>query len=129
MATRPGAAASAVVARRFFLTIVLLSDPHTRRRPSGRSSLCLPDPAERPAGRRSVQAGRSYPRDGGGPKRIGRGLCFKSDTVAGSPQPCHGRHHGRPAGRDRKSDVEGKSVSVRVDLWGRRIIKKNKKIK
>src|SRR3546814_11783006 len=28
---------------------------------------------------------------------------------------------------DRKSVVEGKSVSVRVDLGGRRIIKKNKK--
>src|SRR3546814_18491936 len=28
--------------------------------------------------------------------------------------------------RDRKSVVEGKSVSVRVDLGGRRIIKKNK---
>src|SRR3546814_21148740 len=30
--------------------------------------------------------------------------------------------------RDRKSVVEGKSVSVRVDLGGRRIIKKNKDI-
>src|SRR3546814_17557700 len=30
----------------------------------------------------------------------------------------------RPSGRDRKSVVEGKSVSVRVDLGGRRIIKK-----
>src|SRR3546814_14500017 len=29
--------------------------------------------------------------------------------------------------RDRKSVVEGKSVSVSVDLGGRRIIKKNKK--
>src|SRR3546814_12475301 len=29
--------------------------------------------------------------------------------------------------RDRKSDVSGKSVSVRVDLGGRRIIKKKKK--
>src|SRR3546814_12477770 len=29
--------------------------------------------------------------------------------------------------RDRKSDVEGKSVSVRVDLGGRRSIKKNTK--
>src|SRR3546814_14559716 len=28
--------------------------------------------------------------------------------------------------RDRKSDVQGKSVSVRVDLGGRRIIKKKK---
>src|SRR3546814_15812193 len=31
-------------------------------------------------------------------------------------------------GRDRKSVVWGKSVSVRVDLGGRRIIKKKKKI-
>src|SRR3546814_13421473 len=29
--------------------------------------------------------------------------------------------------RDRKSVVEGKSVTVRVDLGGRRIIKKNKR--
>src|SRR3546814_12167345 len=32
-------------------------------------------------------------------------------------------------GGDRKSVVEGKSVSVRVDLGGRRIIKKKQKIK
>src|SRR3546814_18616919 len=32
-------------------------------------------------------------------------------------------------GRDRKSVVSGKSVSVRVDLGGRRIIKKKKEIK
>src|SRR3546814_15860147 len=31
-----------------------------------------------------------------------------------------------PDPEDRKSDVEGKSVSVRVDLGGRRIIKKKK---
>src|SRR3546814_14081374 len=34
----------------------------------------------------------------------------------------------RAAHRDRKSVVEGKSVSVRVDLGGRRIIKKTKVI-
>src|SRR3546814_11244086 len=33
---------------------------------------------------------------------------------------------GKDVGRDRKSVVWGKSVSVRVDLGGRRIIKKNK---
>src|SRR3546814_11874301 len=33
----------------------------------------------------------------------------------------------RPAAPDRKRVVEGKSVSVRVDLGGRRIIKKKKK--
>src|SRR3546814_14898302 len=32
-----------------------------------------------------------------------------------------------PRATDRKSDVEGKRVSVRVDLGGRRIIKKKKK--
>src|SRR3546814_11637024 len=32
-------------------------------------------------------------------------------------------------GRDRKSVVSGKSVSVRVDLGGRRTLKKKKKIK
>src|SRR3546814_20188788 len=37
-------------------------------------------------------------------------------------------HHGRPSLQDRKSVVSGKSVSVRVDLGGRRIIKnKNNK--
>src|SRR3546814_15697927 len=35
-----------------------------------------------------------------------------------------GRHHARVVG-DRKSVVWGKSVSVRVDLGGRRFIKKN----
>src|SRR3546814_12595390 len=29
--------------------------------------------------------------------------------------------------QDRKSVVEGKSVDIRVELWGRRIIKKNKR--
>src|SRR3546814_14425843 len=38
-----------------------------------------------------------------------------------------GRRGCRPRRRDRKSVVSGKSVSVRVDLGGRRIIKKNKK--
>src|SRR3546814_17219709 len=37
-----------------------------------------------------------------------------------------GFRQGGPAGLDRKSVVEGKSVSVRVDLGGRRIIIKKK---
>src|SRR3546814_19698257 len=42
----------------------------------------------------------------------------------------HRSHAARPAEPDRKSVVSGKSVSVRVDLGGRRIIKnKNKKKK
>src|SRR3546814_17493418 len=36
------------------------------------------------------------------------------------------RHYGMLATRDRKSVVSGKSVSVRVDLGGRRIIKNKK---
>src|SRR3546814_12028785 len=37
-----------------------------------------------------------------------------------------GPHHAAPGRTDRKSVVSGKSVSVRVDLGGRRIIKKKK---
>src|SRR3546814_14638328 len=41
------------------------------------------------------------------------------------PRMCHHRWHGSSASpQDRKSVVSGKSVSVRVDLGGRRIIKK-----
>src|SRR3546814_15840338 len=39
-----------------------------------------------------------------------------------------GHFHRSEAQADRKSVVEGKSVSVRVDLGGRRIIKKKKHI-
>src|SRR3546814_14983388 len=46
-------------------------------------------------------------------------------------QRARGRDHAdgieQEARRDRKSDVKGKSVSVRVDLGSRRIIKKKKK--
>src|SRR3546814_17261203 len=38
----------------------------------------------------------------------------------------NGRPAGKPKDLDRKSVVEGKSVSVRVDLGGGRIIKKKK---
>src|SRR3546814_16825128 len=47
-------------------------------------------------------------------------------AAAGLPPEGYGRRPASPAG-DRKSVVEGKSVSVRVDLGGRRIIKKKKK--
>src|SRR3546814_20842068 len=55
------------------------------------------------------------------------------DAAGGDrPQPGKGQRHGafealqgqRPCRRDRKSVVSGKSVSVRVDLGGRRISKK-----
>src|SRR3546814_14234345 len=43
--------------------------------------------------------------------------------------PMINAHYDDEAGADRKSVVEGKSVSVRVDLGGRRLIKKKKKKK
>src|SRR3546814_19761324 len=57
--------------------------------------------------------------------RTGRsGSCRQQ---AGAPISWSVRLAGSPI--DRKSDVEGKSVSVRVDLGGRLIIKKKKKDK
>src|SRR3546814_3067389 len=49
----------------------------------------------------------------------------------GQGRPCLGHRHrlyGTGGHGDRKSVVSGKSVSVRVDLGGRRIIKKKKEI-
>src|SRR3546814_19204532 len=54
------------------------------------------------------------------------------DDMAAMTEPLAvGLEHARSGepGKDRKSVVEGKSVSVRVDPGGRRIIKKNKKTK
>src|SRR3546814_18631099 len=66
-----------------------------------------------------------------------------SRSVLPAPQPCRSalcrrsrrqrglRHDGRrggPATAERKSVVSGKSVSVRVDLGGRRIIKKKNRL-
>src|SRR3546814_11335716 len=50
-------------------------------------------------------------------------------STAGNCAPSTSRRSGNDRKRtlDRKSVVEGKSVSVRVDLGGRRIIKKKKK--
>src|SRR3546814_1335457 len=56
----------------------------------------------------------------GRPRRADRGLAgrsWRSSSASG----------GRPGRADRKSVVSGKSVSVRVDLGGRRIIKKKNK--
>src|SRR3546814_16859118 len=44
-------------------------------------------------------------------------------------QPLDGEHKGVLLTQDRKSVVEGKSVSVRLDLGGRRIIKKKNILK
>src|SRR3546814_20356738 len=53
----------------------------------------------------------------------GAGEAIKTTALPKS----HGRRHDIETSGDRKSVVEGKSVSVRVDLGGRRIIKKKKK--
>src|SRR3546814_18577641 len=47
-----------------------------------------------------------------------------ADAVVGEIEAAEGGD--QAVGGDRKSVVEGKSVSVRVDLGGRRIIKKNR---
>src|SRR3546814_17412418 len=72
---------------------------------------------------------RDCPLRGGGPKSTARGK--KSRKKPGSPvSPVLGNcAHPAPLLRlDRKSVVSGKSVSVRVDLVGRRVLtKKNNK--
>src|SRR3546814_14324919 len=64
----------------------------------------------------------------GPPLRSG-GICrrpgARGDARGGTPRLlCRHERAGRRAFLDRKSVVSGKSVSVRVDLGGRRIIKK-----
>src|SRR3546814_19128802 len=58
---------------------------------------------------------------GGRTRRQCRGI---SAQAAARSRYLHGRRRCPAFGRDRKSVVSGKSVSVRVDLGGRRIIKK-----
>src|SRR3546814_18669351 len=58
--------------------------------------------------------------------RAGRISGASVPAAASRPASPDGRP---PAGRDRTSGVEGQSVSVRVDLGGRRIIKKKKEYK
>src|SRR3546814_17460156 len=75
----------------------------------------------------SSDLARSAPgRSSGSPGYAGRGSGRRPSTTAGTAatQRCTGkaRRHG-----DRKSVVEGKSVSVRVDLGGGRRIKKKQK--
>src|SRR3546814_18205805 len=55
-----------------------------------------------------------------------RAGCFRTRDRRSAPRPHWGVARARRATRDRKSVVSGKSVSVRVDLGGRRIIKKKK---
>src|SRR3546814_17279215 len=74
---------------------------------------------------RNGRAGRSLP--SARPAADGRsGAISAPNTIA---PPAHGRasrcrRDNRQLKADRKSVVEGKSVSVRVDIGGRRIIKK-----
>src|SRR3546814_13770635 len=69
---------------------------------------------------------------GGGQRQDDRYRPFVGDQVeraadhAGTNPPAIGRQVVAEINRDRKSVVEGTSVSVRVDLGGRRIIKKKK---
>src|SRR3546814_12763044 len=56
-----------------------------------------------------------------------RGLASKRGRRGTQPLRDGATRRAARPGKDRKSVVQGKSVSVRVDLGGRRIIKKNKK--
>src|SRR3546814_13288861 len=62
------------------------------------------------------------------PPLIAGDRCPRRPAESGRDHPRHrlGKRNEQPL--DRKSVVQGKSVSVRVDLGGRRIIKKKKKI-
>src|SRR3546814_17822862 len=86
----------------------------------GRQPLC--------DGRRDGRARTSYPDER--PARQGCARCLL--VLHRDRQPLGGRRPGDGAIRgqgDRKSVVSGKSVSVRVELGGRRIIKKKNKTK
>src|SRR3546814_11608389 len=66
------------------------------------------------------------------PKSIPMDRGDRRSTLGARRRPSGGREQNRGKAscsieRDRKSVVQGKSVSVRVDLGGRRIIKKKKK--
>src|SRR3546814_11367429 len=83
----------------------------------------LPDPLRRR--RRMSDPGDR--RGGGGPAAAGgTGRRLVPRRLRAGPQSDDVGRGG--AGRDRKSVVWGKSVSVRVDLGGRRLITKKKKI-
>src|SRR3546814_19962419 len=75
-----------------------------------------------PAARPSHRAARTHRNRRGADRRARRPPC----PVTAS-RPLAPRCGGRRADRDRKSVVEGKRVSVRVDLGGRRTIKQKNK--
>src|SRR3546814_12124530 len=82
----------------------------------------------------SLRLGGSPARRGFGPQSVGLCQLFRQWRPGGERCPV-GRFVGRllaallarPHREDRKSVVEGKSVSVRVDLGGRRTIKTKRK--
>src|SRR3546814_13742262 len=55
---------------------------------------------------------------------LGRGIADADGRTARIERLADDRRDDRPLALDRKSVVSGKSVSIRVDLGGRRIIKK-----
>src|SRR3546814_19890715 len=59
--------------------------------------------------------------------RPARPAAFLGDAGMACGSPCPEAGHARAAQGDRTSVVEGKRVSVRVDLGGRRILKKKNK--
>src|SRR3546814_15124945 len=73
-----------------------------------------------------MQAGRSF---ASSTVTISQGdrLCVRSSVLMSATEPDLIRHSDVLAAADRKSVVEGKSVSVRVDPGGRRICKKKNK--
>src|SRR3546814_14538430 len=88
------------------------------------SDVCSSDLPARPSaepagGLRQLRSGPGRRSGAADPQYHGSGV-----VSGGLPDPIVAAQVGR--GRDRKSVVEGKRVSVRVDLGGRRIIKKKK---
>src|SRR3546814_15934019 len=86
---------------------------------SGRAQLTFMDP-ERPITSRTIKFLELT---------ACRGLHFGRNAIPCRGLRCNWRRNKHRYHEDRKSVVSGKSVSVRVDLGGRSIIKKKKKIR
>src|SRR3546814_10927109 len=87
-----------------------------RKRPPGRRETSPPDPPARPGRNRNGPH-----RQGPSPRRRDRRSIFRQCRYE---LPPYAPQSPRVRTQDRKSAVQGKSVSVRVDLGGRRNIKK-----
>src|SRR3546814_11060622 len=88
----------------------------------------------RPKNRRTCARGQpgfepDTPRSSGHPRCLPRGAIRLPRARPETPIPRTGPGAPWQSAKDRKSVGEGKSVSVRVDLGGRRIIKKKKNTK